>query len=348
MAFPDQLPAARTPSSMEAPPLRWGVMGPGWIAGQFVESLQARTKQQVVAVGSRDLGRAQQFAGRFGINTAVGSYEELVGLDDVDIVYVATPHPSHLEHAVMSMEAGKHVLIEKPIAVNADQAHQIAATAEATGRYCAEALWTLYQPKWDVLRQIIDNGVLGDLRSVHASYGEFFPEGHRIFDPALAGGPLLDLGTYPLAFITSLLGAAESVAAAGVPDPRGVNGMLGATMVHGGGTMSVFSTTVHGWTRNELIVIGSEGSATVEAMHNCPGPITVTSADRSIVLRHDEPHGDHVEGLHYQAAEAARRITAGDVQTPLRPLSDSITMLEASDAIRRQAGITFEAAGLVE
>jgi len=348
MTFPTALPAPRTPDSREAPPLRWAVMGPGWIAERFVESLQAHTTQIVAAVGSRSLDRAEDFAQRYGIPTAVGTYEELVALDDVDIVYVATPHPSHLEHALLSMDAGKHVLVEKPIAISADQARQIAAKAEETGRFCAEALWTLFLPKWDVLRQLLEIGAIGDIRSVHTVYGEHFADDHRIFDPALAGGPLLDLGTYPLAYVTSLLGPATIVAAAGVPDPRGVNGQLGATMVHESGAMSVIATTVHGWPRNEITIVGSDGVVTVEELHNSPGPLTVRSVDRDVTLTHDEPHGDQLTGLHFQAAEAARRIAAGERETPIRPLSASITSLEASDEIRRQVGISFAAAGLAE
>lgn len=343
-----ELPTSRVPDSREAPPLRWAIMGPGWIAEQFVRSLQAHTTQVVAAVGSRSLGRAREFASRHGIDAAVGSYEELVALDGVDIVYVATPHPSHLEHALLSMEAGKHVLVEKPVAISADQARSIAAKAEASGLFCAEALWTLYLPKWDILRQIVDGGMIGDLRSVHAIYGEYFADEHRIFDATLAGGPLLDLGTYPLAYVTSLLGPAQAVAALGVPDPRGVNGQLAATMVHADGAMSVVATTVHGWPRNEITIIGSDGVLTVEELHNSPGPLTLRSVDRSTSVTYDEPLGDQVGGLHFQAAEAARRIAAGERETPIRTLASSITSLEASDEIRRQVGISFAAAGLVE
>jgi predicted dehydrogenase len=140
------LPSPRTPDPMAAPPLRWGVLGPGWIAERFTESLQAHTRQRVVAVGSRSSARAQDFASRYALPTAVGSYEELVGLPDVDIIYVASPHPSHLEHALLSLEAGKHVLVEKPIALSAGQARQIAAKAEESGLYCAEAMWTMFLP----------------------------------------------------------------------------------------------------------------------------------------------------------------------------------------------------------
>lgn len=348
MTWPTVLPSPRTPDPLEAPVLRWGVLGPGWIADQFVQSLHAHTRQQVVAVGSRALERARGFADRHQIPSAVGSYDQLVALPDVDIVYVASPHPQHLEHALLVMDAGKHVLIEKPVALNEAQARQISEKAATTGLYCAEALWTLFLPKWDVLRQVLDNGLIGDLRSVHTIYGEYFTDDHRIFNAQQAGGPLLDLGTYPIAYVTSLLGPAQTVAAAGVPDPRGVNGQLGATATHAGGAMSVMATTVHGWARNEITIIGSDGVITVEEMHNSPGPITVSSADRSIVLRHDEPRTGHVGGLHFQAAEAARRVSVGETCTPIRPMSASITSLQMSDEIRRQARITFEAAGLVE
>jgi predicted dehydrogenase len=342
------LPSPRTPDPMAAPPLRWGVLGPGWIAERFTESLQAHTRQRVVAVGSRSSARAQDFASRYGLPTAVGSYEELVGLPDVDIIYVASPHPSHLEHALLSLGAGKHVLVEKPIALSAGQARQIAAKAEESGLYCAEAMWTMFLPKWDVVRQVLDRGLLGEVRSVFTDYGEHFEDGHRIFDASLAGGPLLDLGTYPLSYVTSVLGPHESLAALGQPDHRGVNGQIGATMTHAGGTLSVIATTLYGASRSEIKIIGTEAVLTVEPIHNMPGPVTVTSADGRSTATYDQPVGDQVAGLHFQAVEAARRIVAGETQTPLRTLDSSIVSLEASDEIRRQLGIDFAAAGLRE
>jgi len=340
------LPTPRTPDPMDAPPLRWGVMGPGWIAGKFVESLQAHTRQEVVAVGSREISRAQDFATRYAIPTAVGSYAELAGLPEVDIVYVATPHPAHLEHALLSLESGKHVLVEKPIGLSAYQAREIATAAEPAGLYCAEALWTMFLPKWDVVRQVVELGGLGEVTSVHSEYGESFPEGHRVFDPVLAGGPLLDLGIYPLAFVTSLLGPHESIAALGQKDPHGVNGQLGATMTHAGGTLSVVATTLHGFLANQVTIVGTKGVLTVEPTHHSPGPLTLRYAERT--LTYDEPRGDQASGLHFQAVEAARRIAAGETQTPLWTLESSIIALEASDEIRRQIGDDLAAAGLHE
>lgn len=333
MSFPGQLPTPRTPDPMDAPVLRWGVLGPGWIAERFVGALQAHTLQQVVAVGSRDLQRSQEFATRFGIPTALGSYDEVLDLAEVDIVYVATPHPWHAELAIAAMEAGKHVLVEKPLATHADDAQRIIEAAQATGRYCCEALWTMFQPKWDVLSQLVENGSLGRIRSICGEYGEFFTEPHRNFEPDLAGGPLLDLGIYPLSMITSIVGAPEQVTALGVAHPTGVNGQLAAVMHHADEVMTTFTTSLYGELRNELRIVGTEGVLVVEPLHHSPGPLSLRSADGSIELRHEEPASDQLDGLHFQATEAARRIAAGETESPHRTLADSLVTMRALDQI---------------
>lgn len=333
MTFPTAMPSPRTPDPMDAPPLRWGVLGPGWIAERFVEALQRHTRQEVVAVGSRSLERSQAFADRFGIATAVGSYADVLDVADVDIVYVATPHPGHADLAIAAMQAGKHVLVEKPMATTAADAQRIVDAAAATGRYCCEALWTMFQPKWDVLRQLVEDGSLGRIRSVTGEYGECFTEPHRIFEPELAGGPLLDIGIYPLAMITSLVGEPEHVAALGVAHPAGVTGQLAAVMTHADGVLGSFATTLFGELRNELRIVGTHGVLVVEPLHNSPGPLSLRSADGSIELRHEETSSDHLDGLHFQAAEAARQITAGRTESPLRTLADTMITMRAVDQI---------------
>ncbi len=312
------------------------MLGPGWIASRFVGALQRHTVQQVVAVGSRELSRSQEFADRFEIPTATGSYAEAIEDPDVDIVYVATPHPWHAELAIAAMEAGKHVLIEKPMATSAADGQRIVDVARATGRYCCEALWTMFLPKWDVLRQVVEDGSIGRIQSVSGEYGEWFTEPHRNFEPDLAGGPLLDIGIYPLSMITSLVGAPDAITALGVGHPTGVTGQLAATMTHPGDVLSTFTTSLYGELRNELRIVGTEGVLVVEPLHNSPGSLSVRSADGSIELRHDEPASDHLDGLHFQAAEAARRITAGETESPHRTLDDSMVTLRAIDAIAAQ------------
>lgn len=333
MTFPAALPTSRVPDPREAPSLRWGVMGPGWIAERFVEALQKHTTQQVTVVGSRGLDRAQAFADEHDVAHAVEGYAAVAQHPEVDVVYVATTHDTHAELAILAMESGKHVLIEKPMATSGSEGRRIVETAERTGLYCAEALWSVYLPKWDVLRQLVQGGHLGRIRSVSGEYGEHFTGDHRIFDPKLAGGPLLDLGIYPLSMITSTVGAPTTLVATGTPHPTGVTGQLAVSMTHADDVLSTFWTTMYGAARNDLRIVGDDAVLVVEPVHNGPGPMTLTSADGSQLLTYDEEFALHTDGLHFQACEAARRIGAGERETPLRPLSDSLVALDAVDQI---------------
>ena len=214
-SLPDALPAPRRPSPSSVPSLRWGVLGTGWIASRFVASLQASTTQRVVAVGSRTQASADAFAAAFSIERAFSPVDALVADPDVDVVYVATPHHLHREGALLAIEAGKHVLVEKPIGLNAAEAQEISAAAAAAGVFCMEAMWTLFLPRFDVVRQVLEAGLLGDVRTVLADHGEHFDPPHRILDPAMAGGSLLDLGTYVTTLATWALGPATRVQASG-------------------------------------------------------------------------------------------------------------------------------------
>ncbi|CUX06675.1 Trans-1,2-dihydrobenzene-1,2-diol dehydrogenase (fragment) [Agrobacterium fabacearum S56] len=205
MSFPKTLPTARIRPVMEAPPLRWGILGSGWIADKFVESVKAHTRQDIAAVGSRFRASAVAFAARWDIPGVYDSYEALVSADDIDIIYVASPHNMHCDHALLAIEAGKHVLVEMPMALNFAQAQSMVTAARRKGVFLAEALWTYFLPKFDVLQQVLDAGAIGEIRSVYTEYGEYLPRDHRIFDANLAGGPLLDLGTYPVSLLKNFL-----------------------------------------------------------------------------------------------------------------------------------------------
>jgi predicted dehydrogenase len=341
MTFPSAFPASRLPDPMDAPALRWGVLGTGWIAERFTGSLRRNTRQQVVAVGSRSVGSAKDFAERIGVGRAHGSYDDLVADPGVDVVYVATPHNFHHRHALLALDAGKHVLVEKPIALNAAQASEIAARAAERGVYCAEALWTFYLPRYDVIRQLLDDGVLGDVRTLLANHGEWFPDTHRILRHDLAGGALLDLGTYPLAFASWVLGEPEQVVAIGQDVPGGeVHGQVSAMLRHPGGAQSVINTTVMADTPNDAALAGTRATLVVDAPFYQPGGLTLTSAGKGSTIRYTEPAIGH-DGLYVSAVEAARRITAGETATPLRPLADSVATLALVDEVRRQIGVTF-------
>jgi predicted dehydrogenase len=303
----DRLPRSRIPDPVEAPPLRWGVIGGGWIAERFVDALQSKTRQQVVAVGSRSPAGATAFAGRFDIPRPHGSYEDLVSDPEVDAVYVATPHPSHLPHGLLALNAGKHVL---------------------------------FTPKFDVIRQVLDSGMLGELRTVIVDFGEWFADDHRIMRPELAGGPLLDLGTYPVSLAHWVLGMPVEVIARGIPAPSGVNGQASVLMVHDGDAHSVITTSLFSNTPTGATIAGTEGTIPIPGIYYRPGGFTVVSGDQEITLSYEEPAAMYAY-LGYEAAETARRISAGDTATPYRPMADTVSTMEIIDEVRRQIGIVF-------
>jgi predicted dehydrogenase len=246
---------------MTAPSLRWGVMGTGWIAERFVAAAKRFTRQDIAAVGSRTPAGAQQFGERFDIRRRFGSYEDLVAAPDIDVVYVATPHHGHLPCAELALEAGKHVLVEKPFTLNASQAERLADLAAVRSLFCMEALWTFFLPKFDVIAQIIDDGLLGTIHTVVADNGEWFPPGHRIFRPELAGGPMLDLGTYLVSLAVQVLGAPDGVLADGTNAATGVNAQAGVLLRHGA-ARSVLHTTLLSNTPAVAVVAGDAATLT--------------------------------------------------------------------------------------
>jgi predicted dehydrogenase len=325
---------------MTAPALRWGVMGTGWIAERFVQALQQSTRQQVTAVGSRSRETAAAFAKQFGLQTGHGSYHDLVADSQVDIVYIATPHNYHHPCAMLALEAGKHILVEKPLALNAAQALQIAQLAERRGLFCMEGLWTFSLPRFDVVRQLLASGVLGEVRSVIADHGERFAQSHRIMRPELAGGPLLDLGSYPIALANAVLGMPERVHAIGQPAPSGVNGQTAIVLGHPGGALSTLHTTLFSDTPTSATISGTKATLTLPGPFFAPGDVVLTETGGRRRIAYTEP-AIGLRGLHYQAAEVARRISAGERSSPRRPLQASIDTLAVMDEVRRQVGVTF-------
>lgn len=338
--FPASLPISRVANPADAAVLNWGIAGPGWIAERFVESVSAHTPQRIAAIGSRSSERAAVFAAKHGVPASHGSYAELAADPGVDIVYVATPHPQHLEIALTTIEAGKHVLVEKPFALTGEQARTLAAAARERGVFVAEAMWTFFLPKYDVITQLLDQGALGDLVSVFAEYSEAFEPGHRIYDSSLAGGPLLDLGTYPLALTTRVLGAPTTVAAIGTTHPAGVNGQLSMALGFASGAQAIVNTGLHNFTPSEAVIVGTEATLRIDGPFNMPGGFTVRHTDGR-ELRYDEEPGAHFEGLYYEAAAVARSIHSGLFESPERLLVDTFNTLDLADAVRAQTSIDF-------
>jgi predicted dehydrogenase len=338
MALPAELPAPRTPNPMDAPPLRWGILGTGWIAPRFCAALHGGTRQDLVDVGSRSGPTAREFAAQHGIRRAHGSYADLVADPGVEVVYVATPHNHHHDDAALALDAGKHVLVEKPMGISVAEARSLAALAEARGRFLMEAMWTVFLPKFDVLRQVLEHELLGPVRAVIADIGEHFEPGHRIWRADLAGGPLMDLGTYPLTLASWVLGAPDEVRALGTFAADGLN-LQAAMLLHtNAGAVAALHATQLGSTPTAATIQGEAATIEVPGPFYQPGPFTVRAVDGT-TLQWDEPRLAH-SALHFQAAEVARQVTAGETGSTLRPLADTITYLAVMDEVRGQLALS--------
>lgn len=352
--------AHAAPDPMAAPPLRWGIIGPGRIAGRFAREIPQFTAARVVAVGSRDAARAREFAeqhpqaggepgGPREAPRAYGSYEELVADEGVDAVYVASPHSHHRDHALLALAAGKHVLVEKAFARSAAEAREVFDAARAAGLFAMEAMWARFLPYQRALAEVVASGVLGEVLSVHADHSQRLTHLPRAMRPELAGGVLLDMNIYCLAFIHLVLGAPTSVNAHGVLTDTGVDGHEVVVLGYGPQrprTMAVASSTLWGRSRTEASVVGSIGRADVRGRFYRPAAALVVSDDQDRVLLRFPDGAEQAAraaegGFQHEAAEVARCVAAGRLESDVMPWRATLEILEVADEVRRQLGVVY-------
>lgn len=330
-------PPSRVPDPMAAPPLRWGILAPGRIAGTFVDALHKHTRQRVVAAGSRSAERAAAFGRRFGIEKTYGSYAELLTDPQVHAVYVASPTGQHHEHTLAAVTAGKHVLVEKSFALDGGQAREMADAARAAHVVLVEAMWSRFLPHWDVLDQLVRDGTLGPVETVLADHGQLLtPDAApRLHRPELGGGALLDLGVYCVALADLVLGGPDQVTAVGEYAAGGVDAQVSAVL-RTGTAHAVLTTTLTARTPTTASVSGSRGRVELAADFYVPTRLSlVTAAGRS--ERPLDPITGH-EGLCHPAAHLAQLVADGHTESPTLPLATSVRMMDTMDEIRRQLG----------
>ncbi|MCH9406610.1 Gfo/Idh/MocA family protein [Pantoea agglomerans] len=340
--FPSTLPLPRLPAASQIPKLRWGIIGPGWIADHFANALRKHTHQQITAVAARDPAKAKAFADKWSISHATGSIDVLLAREDVDAVYIATPHNHHFPDGLRAIAAGKHLLIEKPLALNAQQATQLKQAAAAANLLCMEAMWCNFTPKYDVIRQLLEDGVLGDVHTLIADHGEFFTPDHRIFNADLAGGPMLDLGSYLVALSVFVGGGApDTIVARGQPVQDGrVNGQSSMLFTHQHGMHSVLNTTLFSNTPGGAVIAGRKATLELSGQFYAPGNFTLTSSDRRHRLQWQEP-ASRYEQLCHEINHFAWCIGQNRIDSPIHSLDQAITTLAAMDNVRQQIGVTF-------
>jgi predicted dehydrogenase len=320
---------------MEGSPLRWGILGTGGIAHTFASDLRLTESGVVSAVGSRSRGSADRFADELGIEGRHPSYESLVADPGVDVVYVATPHPMHRDNAILALRAGKPVLVEKPFAMNAVEAAEIVAVAREQRLFAMEAMWTRFLPHIAVVRDWLAQGTLGEIVTVAADHGQWFAEdaGFRLFAPELGGGALLDLGVYPVSFASMILGTPNRIAAVIDPAFTGVDAQTSMVFGYESGAQAVLACTLRAKSPTRASIVGTDARIEIDGDFYAPAAVTLVprqGAPTRIPSTHEG------RGLRHQADEAARRLAAGDLESPLMPLDESISIMQTMDTVRAQ------------
>ena len=329
---------------------RWGILGPGRIARPFAADIALVPGAELVAVGSRSGARARAFAQEFGAAAAYGSYEELVADPSVDVVYIASPHALHLEHARLAFEAGKHVLCEKPVALSVTEAEEMVALARQHDRFLMEAMWTACHPVILELRQRLRSGSLGTPRHLHAELGfvvSYGPE-DRLLDPALGASALLDMGIYPLTLAHLMLGEAESIVATAALSEDSIDLDVAMAGRYPDGALATMSASLTSWSSRRAEIATDLGRIVLEDFHHpdvatffpfASGSNDGTNAGTPQKITGAVPVIGR--GYGHEIAEVGRCIEGGLSQSPFVTHAQTLTIMRQMDDVRRQVGVTF-------
>ncbi|ROO87320.1 putative dehydrogenase [Actinocorallia herbida] len=315
--------------------VRWGVVGPGEIAAGFAEAMRWVPDGEIVAVASRSAERAAAFGDRFAVARRYGDYSALAADPEVDVVYVATPASRHEQDTLALLEAGKHVLCEKPFALDAGQARRMAEAARRRGLFLMEAMWSRFLPAYRTLTEVLADGRIGTPLLVEADFGMRWPvqPEHRLFDPRRGGGALLDLGVYPVQLCSLVLGPVEHVVADGLIGETGVDEQVAAVLRHGGGRLGVVKTAIRTVMTCTARIAGTDGSIDLPAFMHCPEALTVTTRTGGTEQIDASYEGN---GLRFEIAEVHRCLAEGLTESPVMPINETIAIAAALDAIRAQ------------
>jgi predicted dehydrogenase len=319
--------------------IRWGILGAGHIAAQFAQGIQTAQDAELVAIGSRSLDSANRFAERFNIERRHASYADLVNDANVDVIYIAVPHPFHIEAALLCLDAGKAVLCEKPFTVNVAEAERVIASARAKKLFLMEGLWTRFIPAVVRAKELVDAGAIGTPKMVQADFGAVFgvDDSHRVMDLALAGGALLDIGIYPISIATFFLGAVEDVQASAAIGHTGVDEQVAVSMRHVGGGISLSAATILAASPFDAVITGTTGRIRLTGDVCRPRGLTITRGDSE----------EHIElpfegtGFQFEAEHVGECLRAGKTESDLLPLDHTLATMKVLDAARARIGLKY-------
>lgn len=320
----------------------WGVIGPGAIAKNFAKAIQVSEKSCLAAVASRSAERAQAFADLFNIDKVFSDYASMLSDPDIDVIYIATPHSFHYQQAKMCLEAGKHVLLEKPATINAAQLEHLVLLSKEKGVLLQEALWSRFLPCAIQVKSIIQADTIGDIKYINSNIGFAFDKAKvRMFDPKLAGGALLDLGVYSIALSQYFLDEnPHEIQAMGEVSALGVDENTLVNMLYASGRFSQFSCSATAQSSNQMHIMGTKGFIILKACFwdTLQAELYI---DNVLTETINIPH--KVNGFEYQIDESIRCIERGQYSSALMTQQDSLANMQIMDEIRRQIGLQYSA-----
>lgn len=319
--------------------IRVGIIGAGWIAHKMAEALTPLNNAEVIAIASRSKEKAEKFAAEFGIERAYGSYEAMVEDQDVDLVYVATPHSHHYPHARLALEHNKPVLVEKPFAANQREADELFRMAHERNIFITEATWPRYNPMSHKVKELLDSGIIGQPHILSASLCYEMLEKERIWRPELCGGALLDVGVYVLNFARMYFGTdiIRTVTNAHIAD-TGVDTMESISLSFADGKMANLQAGAMVQNDRHGIISGTEGYICVDDV-TCPKLIEVYRNDE-LVERIQRPV-DMVNGYEYEALECKRCLEQGLIESPMMPHHETLAIIKQMDDMRKEWGVKY-------
>ena len=321
-------------------PFHWGIIGTGGIARAFALDLQRLPDHKVAAVGSRSAEKGHAFAAQFKDCIAYGSYKELVGDPDIDGIYVATPHPSHVSSTLLALQAGKPVLCEKPFAVNASEAKLMIDAARKMNMTLMEAMWMRFLPHIKKIRKILNEGVIGEVISVEADHGQRLAplQIPRLMLPEFAGGALLDLGIYPVSFAHMVLGAPSKISASAAFTPEGVDSQTSVIFDYPSGAQAILTANMITSTPCRAVISGTLGRIEIDRTFYNPTSVRVISNDESVT---EYPNDYEGHGLREQAIEFADLVRGGLTESSILSLEETYQVMQSMDEIRRLIKLKF-------
>jgi len=319
---------------------RWGIMAPGKIAHKFVSGLQDIPEAELYAIGSRSAERAGTFAQQYGAAKSYGSYKELAEDPDVDIIYIASPHPAHYENALMCLEHGKAVLCEKPFTMNLRQLEHLVDVARTNKVFLMEALWTRFLPTIEKILEIRDSGKLGTIRFINADFGfkGVYDPSNRLFNPELGGGALLDIGIYVVFLANLLLGNPPEITATSQIAETGVDASTSMIFSYADGQIANLSCTYMANTPIQADIIFEKGIIHIDPKWFTPTSLHISAEEGS---KEHFQYEEKSNGYQYQAMECMRCLDAGMTESTLMSLDFSLNLIKTLDRIREICGIRY-------